>query len=474
MSKSPQLNPTTEESTHRENFIAPKPEHIPYQPFIHRVPAEVLVFIFLLLPNHYRDTFLSVCRGWKELVTNTGQFWTTLWVCPKKAIKSQEYLPRLKLLSKRSGSTLLDIVWHFSSDLTMAFKEELVEHLFQLAPLSRWKSLKVMDWTTHSQTVTNHFLSGGPIILQKVIIDEIWNCNGMLNILEQHANIMPLITHIELNGYSEVDMSRYPTLLGRITTLVAPTVNPAVMNLCRNLSTLHVGSLSSDMRNMPQVRTLRIGQQWFMANSFNRIHVPYLESLDVHHIDANQPVNFPCLRTLTIQAGEIWPLSFFRAEALVTLSVARPLSSLDHSRRIFLRFLAMREYKLRPSILILNTPVAFNLMALFLQKFPSVEKLAILVDPGLKNDKEKLIQIFTLIPENIGSVQANDCEKRQLCPNLTSLWLRLDWNQEDCEDWMNVSNLILDERSGGIVNGITCEWVDGNRITITRANGMGE
>lgn len=419
---------------------------------------------------------MNVCQFWRELIKDTTLFWTTIWVFPTEIMPASQYLPRLKFLIERTGSGSgsgsssipLRIVWDATphlGTLQPSQREALYWYFFEHVPFSRLKYLDVYKWDVRPKIIENSGYFHGPSILKKLDIRGILECKDLLNALEKSTTRIP---HIQLHHmFDQLMQRRNPKLFDAVTTLSADTVIPLGITKCQNVTTLNVYQLPDTPCRMPRLRTLYIKDGFEFAD-FAIFDVPSLQNLHIEFIEDGgrmQPVLFPHLLSLTISSGELWPLSLFQADNLNTLCVEKPLASLKNSNGIVVRLLSEFNYKLSPSTLILNTPLEIPTIVWFLRRSPRINSLSVLLDIKVKSDFKELVK---QIVSRWKDVQGNKLvDKWHLCPDLTTLELRLDWQQQDTNYWMTQAQKILRGRSIGIMESVTCEWSDGNRITVT-------
>lgn len=458
-----------------------------------QLPSELLRSIFLLLPDH-RNTLISVCRRWRELIIITSQFWTVISISPinpksRETIPTNEWLPILKSLLERSGSMPLKVIWNFPfnlsstservmKEITPKFQGDLITCLFDYAPFSRWRSLEIRECGRHtpSQKVLNRLL--GPFALKELSIKSKWvHLSYLLELLEKSAVV---VTHIHSSVLYDRHLEAYPVLLGGVTALSIVEINPRVADLCRNLSTLRIKMLPEEHCVLPQLRSLHVEQN-FDLQQFVYVVAPLLKYLRVKYfteygrIYLGGSYQLPCLHTLTISRGQLWPLVYFRADALEKLCIDAPLGSLKESTAIINRLLDRSDYRISPFILVLNTPLRLRTMLRLLQRSPRIRNITISINPLVESIAYELFEEIVHSNRQEGdNIRATDTKRSwQLCPDLTTLHLLLDWAQVDTDYWTEKAHGILRGRSGGPMESVICEWSDGNRINVTMSQALG-
>lgn len=139
------------------------------------------------------------------------------------------------------------------------------------------------------------------------------------------------------------------------------------------------------------------------------------------------------------------------------------------------------EWILRPTTLICQIPTTIEDLTWFLGDALSIQSLTIKVDPQLKS--ELCSWLLSVAPKEqaplCGRIRTEDgdgleyqetpqyVQKLNICPNLVSLTLSLEWPQRDTDYWTHLSRKILGARStnGATLESITFEWSDGNKLT---------
>lgn len=123
--------------------------------YINCLPAEVLLLILEIFcpKSHGKDEYksvlvlASVCQRWREAILNTPTFWTYIHLHPRhhqfkmypKRTVIPSYPARLVLQLKRAKSAPLEIFWMVDDKPHPL----LVDIIHSLAPLTRWRTLKL-------------------------------------------------------------------------------------------------------------------------------------------------------------------------------------------------------------------------------------------------------------------------------------------------------------------------------------------
>jgi hypothetical protein len=209
---------------------------------------------------------------------------------------------------------------------------------------------------------------------------------------------------------------------------------------------------------------------------FKQLGIQNLRHLECRTIIIDTDITMPSVQTLVIGEwlGLSLKLSRVRAPKLDILEIGNTASLRCQDRECCEQAHVMLdtvEHQLEPATFNLGLCLRPEQILGILKDMPSVQYLGIALAvrnsaQGWDKLAEGLIEAVEHFEEQQG-LPTSYVKAYLICPRLTSLVLRLNWNQDDTAIWSAFALRILRGRyEGRLLQYVRCEWKDGNMINI--------
>jgi F-box-like len=449
-------------------------------PSINSLPVELMLLIFAYFRPmnsssevmHTIRSLASVSCRWRSIVINTPGFWTFISLCHKgegtASVQSDSFdksLWQAELHLSRSGNLPLTVKW-FIKDISGKQMARLVEMFNKTGPLSRWKSLEI----GHMPSIPKHLLIRGFTCLEEITFRGWINQDVLGHVVETAPRLRQM--RVLIFGTFDIPLQKFPMLstfsVGRwcrSLQTIPPTVSHLEMfNLNRRWDKIQLQDITH--LTLTVLKLMRLKQ----------LGIQNLRHLECRTIITDTDITMPSVQTLVIGG---WPglslkLSLVRAPKLDILEIGNTASLRCQDRECCEQAHVMLdtiEHQLEPATFNLGLCLRPEQILGILKDMPSVQYLGIALAvrnsaQGWEKLAEGLIEAVEHFEEQQG-LPTSYVKAYLICPRLTSLVLRLNWNQDDTAIWSAFALRILRGRyEGGLLQYVRCEWKDGNMINV--------
>ncbi|PVF93209.1 hypothetical protein CPB86DRAFT_790367 [Serendipita vermifera] len=446
------------------------------------LPVELLTEIFLYLEDEsgIRSVLCVVCKMWRMVTISVPSLWSTIWLVPPSTnIPASEFVPRLELLGKRSGRTPLHIKWNLVKDFDLddAYKP-LLQCMTQLIPISRWRSLDILEGSYASESI--------------VTLAETCTCNNLQRLgvftggrwvhhifqLLKVAHARPTILNLAIKDPVYLPEELEEIFLS-VKELEGSHVHLSILPYTPYLETITAVSLISCWRTPSNPYLRHIQSHSISIYHLIMIDCPYLETLEVSCLVVEYPgeAKLPRLRTLRVNSAEFSPLYLLRLPQLETLHISAPESVPKTVDSCMAGNLEEPQYSLTPTVLNLYIRISIPIINWTLRRSPKTEFLRLLVHKKAGNINE-LINALAQPSKTSSSRQQTDSAPQYVCPSLRTMHFDLDWEKagpattplmkHSRQYWVQRASKLLKARSETLLEEITIQWQDGDSIHLTR------
>lgn len=420
---------------------------------IHHLLGELLLEIFSFFrPESHRKQFIvalirlsSVCRFWREVITNKADFWTFVDIFFSQNLKLERVKHHLSWIDtqfQRSKSLQIDVrlsLHNLDKSATTEVFNSIVTH----APFHRWRSL---------------IFRGGPFIevgssIPYGSFDNL-EALGVYTLLPSWLSSSITTTAHKLKKViTKRDSSfpvDYPFISDRVTYFSSYDIDPIrfdVLTKVTHLELRHNRPLFAATEPFTSVTHLYV--EVLIPGLITETRFPNVRFIQ-GRLQQGQG-HFPSLRHLVVtNAGKGSP-AYLQAPKLETLELKRVDSFLDFRRHM----IKQRGGHLQPTTLIFGIHFASLFVVDILRVYNRVHRLHLVFQSNWSS--------WDVLERNLTSKVEGGWE---CCPQLAKFEVTLPWGRKEQDPWMGIAKRIFQERKD--LEYVRIDWACGYHFTVSR------
>lgn len=216
----------------------------------------------------------------------------------------EEAILRLEVLSRRTGTIPLTIIWNTPYVCSPPLVQEMIIYFLESVPFSRWRRLELYDnslphpyGALDVRNAMENFITGSTILEELQISGSVSHQNYILSVL---GGLNHRILTVEVKGdINDFVPGAYAPFFRRATHLSIIYGDVGITEFSDSISTLHIDKLQVQPYTMPRVSRLTInwcGDLRCLAS----LEAPLLTHLQINDFRGMSPATVITLPTYSI------------------------------------------------------------------------------------------------------------------------------------------------------------------------------